>query len=95
MHITIDSASQFRDEFHRAGRKDQFSYEALGLLFDCLSENPDYELDVIEICCDFTEAAPEEIALMYDIDGDVMEYLFSRTLVAGVTNAGSIVFGNF
>ena len=31
---TISTASQFRDEFVRYGRKDQFSYDALGLLFE-------------------------------------------------------------
>ena len=47
MKITIDSASQFRDAFHRANRGTQFSYEALGLLFDYFEEcDPDMELDV-------------------------------------------------
>jgi hypothetical protein len=53
MKQTINHASQFRDAFRAAGRQDQFSYEALGLLFDYLEDvHPDYELDVIGLCCD-------------------------------------------
>jgi hypothetical protein len=61
MHITINK-SQFRDEFKRAGRGDQFSYEALGLLFDYFEEcEPDYDLDVIAICCEFVEMPEKEV----------------------------------
>jgi hypothetical protein len=96
MHITIDNASQFRDEFHRAGRKDQFSYEGLGLLFDLFEDtNPDYALDVVAICCDFAENMPEAIADMYDIKGDVIDFLCDHTTVAGVTSSGAVVYASF
>ncbi len=63
MNITINNASQFRDEFAHMGRKEQFSYEALGLLFEYLEEvAPDYSLDVIELCCDYAEGTVEDIA---------------------------------
>jgi len=69
MHITIDNVSQFRNEFHRAGRGDQFSFEALGLLFNYLEEcNPGYELDVIALCCEYSEEMVEDIARSYSID---------------------------
>ena len=69
MHITIDNASQFRDEFHRAGRKDQFSYDGLELLFDYLEEiDSASELDVIALCCDYNEETPVDIARNYSID---------------------------
>ena len=36
MYQTIDTVSSFRDEFRACGRADQFSYEALGILFEVL-----------------------------------------------------------
>jgi hypothetical protein len=52
--------SMFRDEFVRMGRKDQFSYEALGAMYDALIEleedcGSEMELDVIAICCEYSE----------------------------------------
>lgn len=101
MYITIDHVSQFRDQFHRAGRGDQFSYEGLGLLFDYLEEiDPDYDLDVIALCCEYSEASYAEIAEMYDIDLNgvhenkisevIMDYLSDNTAIVGETNSGFI-----
>ena len=88
--------SSFRDAFIKAGRKDQFSYEGLGLLFDYFEQYEDdtgeeMELDVIAICCDFSEDTPENIAEAYSIDLDadkdvmeqVLEYLSDNTNVVG------------
>lgn len=52
------SKNEFRDEFLKMGRDNQFSYKGLTALYDYLDEFHDeipYELDVIEICCNFTE----------------------------------------
>lgn len=69
MKLTIENASQFRDEFRQCGRHTQFSYEALGLLFDYLEEiDPDYDLDVIAICCEYSEGSAAQIADWYGID---------------------------
>jgi hypothetical protein len=55
MHTTIN-VHQFRDAFHQMGRGKQFSYEALGVLFDYYEMGcDDYNLDVIEICCEWSE----------------------------------------
>ena len=59
MHITVTSA-MFADAFRRMGRENQFSREALEALFNYLEEyeqdtGDDLELDVIGLCCDFTE----------------------------------------
>lgn len=52
----IDTAPKFRDEFRAYGRGDQFSYHALGALFDWYDNlGEDIELDVIAICCDWGE----------------------------------------
>lgn len=105
MKITIN-VSQFRDEFRRAGRADQFSYEALGLIFDYFEDiDPDFELDVIGICCEYSENMPEEIAKSYRIDiegmddGEILdavtEYLEHNTSICGTTDSGAIVYQQF
>ena len=109
MNITIENASQFRDQFHRIGRGGQFSYEALGLLFDYFEEvAPDLALDVIAVCCEYVEQDPLNIAEDYSIDISefepeddvqievaVLEYLHNHTSVVGVTDSGSIVYAQF
>ena len=55
MKMTIDEGGFIR-AFQYMGRGYQFSREALALLFDYYDEvDPDMELDVISICCDWTE----------------------------------------
>ena len=61
MYQTINK-SQFRDAFLNMNRQNNFSYEGLGELFDYLEENfndcnngKGLELDVIALCCEFTE----------------------------------------
>lgn len=109
IYSTINNASQFRDQFHRCGRGDQFSYEALGLLFDHLdSLGDDVELDVIGVCCEYAEDDWDQITTNYSFDIDslegldedakiqvVLEYLHDRTTVVGVTSTGSIVYEQF
>jgi hypothetical protein len=67
--IQTINVSDFRDAFKACGRADQFSYEGLGALFEYLEEiDPDFELDVIALCCDYSEDTVEEIAEAYGID---------------------------
>ena len=59
MHITVDF-SMFADAFRRMGRVDQFSREALEALFEYIENYEEdtgirVELDVIGLCCEFTE----------------------------------------
>lgn len=54
-------------------RPDNFSYTGLETLFDYLTELEDdideeLELDVIAICCDFSEDSAVDIARNYNID---------------------------
>ena len=107
MFQTIDNARQFRDAFDNAGRGDQFSYEALGLLFDYLEDlDPSYELDVVALCCEYDEATPEEIAESYSIDLEgcddddeklsvVVEYLANEASLVGETSSGTLVYVQF
>ena len=50
----------FLEEFKNYGREDQFSYEGKKALFDYLEELSEdmgepIEVDIVGICCDFTE----------------------------------------
>lgn len=67
--------SEFRDYFYEI-RPDNFSYQALRILFDYLEEfeestGEEVEFDVIAICCDFSEDSFENIADLYGIEIDV------------------------
>ena len=108
MKQTVNN-SDFHDAFHKAGRDSQFSYEALNLLFDYFEEvesdcGQEIELDVIAICCDYTEMTIFEVLQNYDIDLDgvhpdrveskVLDFLNDNTTVVGL-NGESIVFANF
>jgi len=101
---TTLSVYDFRDAFIRAGRNEQFSYDALGLIYDYLEEiDSDYDLDVIGLCCELSEESPQEIARNYAIDLEddgnellnVLDYLHDHTTVIGTTRAGTIVYVQF
>jgi hypothetical protein len=63
-------------DFHRefaSIRPNNFTRAGLNILFDYFDEyeqdtGEEMELDVIAICCDFTESTWQEIASSYDID---------------------------
>ena len=95
--------SDFRDAFNSMDRGNQFSYEALELIYDYLEEiDPNSELDVIAICCDFSEMTPREIADSYgyevEEDGNemqnVLDCLHDDTSIIGSTD-DTIVFIQF
>jgi hypothetical protein len=92
------------------GREEQFSYEGLGVLFDYLESYEDSTgeqiyLDVIALCCDYTESTIEEIIRDYSVDIDgieddeieehVLDYLNYETTVCGVTDSRTIVYQQF
>lgn len=56
MYTTV-TRMDFHDAFNKAGRGNQFSYEALDTLFDYYEdmEDGEEELDVIKTCCEWTE----------------------------------------
>jgi hypothetical protein len=71
---TTVSNYDFERAFADADRKDNFSYEGLNLLFDYLEElDPDMELDVIALCCDYCEDTMEDIIHSYSIDVEDMD----------------------
>jgi hypothetical protein len=101
--------AEFRDHFHEM-RPDNFSYDALRILFDYLEEfeestGEDVEFDVIAICCDFSEDSYESIADQYGIELDtnenddeikqqVIDYLQDQGAYVGETD-NSIIYRNF
>jgi hypothetical protein len=99
MKVTL-TKSMFRDEFKICGLSDQFSYEALGALFDYFEEcNPDMEFDPAEICGNYSESTFEQVVIDYKLDDDddegaetvAMRYLEHHTLIVAVLD-DSVVF---
>lgn len=109
--ITQISQNDFRNAFRDCGRQDQFSYDALNALFEYyeeMSESDDleFDLDVIAICCDWCEyddvleAArayePEgwKAMIQDDANASALEYLQDRTLALEI-KGGSVLIANF
>lgn len=106
MYIEV-TESIFMDTFRNYNRKDAFSYEGLQALYELLTESEDgigNELDVIAICCDFSEFEEDEAMLEYDYlfdDNDIdeedrdyaklIELLQDETLVLVLDNGNIIV----
>ena len=93
--------SQFRQAFHDMGRGEQFSYEALEVIYDYFEEfDSNYELDVISICCEFAEMSLNEIIEAYNIDityddniySQVLDYLSNNSIYLGDTPQSTLVF---
>ena len=109
MKITV-TRNTFIDAFLSSNtRKEQFSYDALDMMFHYLDENEDEnsEFDMIGCCCTWQEYTLEYIASQYDIDlseclddddkKEVIEsYLRRRTTVIGFVNStDSFLFAEF
>ncbi len=107
--IQTISKYDFIEAFRRAGRGNQFTHGALDLIFEYIEEyeqdtGEQIELDVTALCCEWSEDTPEDIAMAYNLDicvseentlQNVLEYLHDETQVAGVTDAGAIVYVQF
>jgi hypothetical protein len=96
----------FERAFVDADRKENFSYEGLGLLFAYFEEieesiGEEIELDVIAICCEYAEDTISGIAENYGLElpedetedehrQAVFDYLSSHTSVVGDTADGFV-----
>ena len=68
MQMTI-TFSAFCDAFRDMDRNENFSYAGKRALFDFLEEvAPDYELDIIALCCEYNEQDLDGIISDYSID---------------------------
>ena len=84
----------FMEAFKDMNRMDNFSPEALRKLFAFFEELGDatgepMELDVIAICCDFSEEPLADVLENYDLRDDID--LENETLVVGYTDNGENV----
>ena len=87
--------SMFHDAFVRMGRKTQFSHEGRAALYGYLAELADdtsepIELDVISLCCEFTEyESIEQYNFEYETDFD--SWADIEGLATEICNGGAIV----
>jgi hypothetical protein len=97
----------FVDAFRARGREKQFSYDALRLIWDYLEDvDPEGELDVVAICCEWVEMSTSECVEQYpdipsvaEFDGDcdleeqdnfIECYLRDNTVYLGTSNDGHV-----
>jgi hypothetical protein len=100
----------FRDAFRACGRESQFSYEALGDLFDWLEQyeadaGEEIELDVIALCCDYSEDTADQVISSYDLDAEglseeekhalVSDFLSENTTLIAETDNESYLYQQF
>ena len=96
MKTTI-TKSDFQAAFTAMNRENNFSYEGLSALFDYFEEYENdtgisIELDVIAICCEFTEYENiEEFQGTYGSDYETIEDIGNSTSVIMVDNDSFII----
>lgn len=84
MYIEV-TRSMFYDAFANCGRAEQFSYGALDAILERIEDlecdtGDQIALDVIAICCDFTEYTPEEVVDLFGDGTPPDSELFSEAL---------------
>ena len=106
MYTTVTN-SGFHQAFINMGRENQFSYDGRNMLFDYLEQYEEetgeqIELDVIALCCEYTESDWQTIADDYSIDlsdceddeerfNTVHHYLEDNTIVIGYDEDKNII----
>lgn len=93
--IKTITKSEFTAAFHNMGRGKQFSHKGLCALYDYLTEleqdcEMNIELDVIGLCCEFTEYDDLNECLQDTIFESEAE-LQDNTLVIHLDNGGVII----
>ena len=98
--FTKINQSQFIDSFRSMGRETQFSYGALVALFHHMEDTEEncgeeVELDVVALCCEFTEYASfEEYNREYH-NADNMEDVESMTTVIYIGKGESFLIQQY
>lgn len=104
--------NMFIEAFRNSSRSEQFSIEALRAIFEYIENyeqdsGEEIELDIVAVCCDWSEDTPEEIAEAYGIEYDkdectgeelsnqVFEYLNDNSAHAELLDNGNIVYVQF
>lgn len=93
MKQTINTTSQFVQAFRAMGRGEQFSYNALDALYNHLEDmDEDYELNVIELCCEWSESTIEGALAYYSLDN--LKELKENTIVLEIDD-DNILYMNY
>lgn len=93
---TID-VYDFRQAFKNMGRETQFSNDALSALFDYLEQlendiDEKIELDVIALCCDYSESSIKDALENYGLES--LDDLRNNTTVIEVDD-DTIIYQNY
>jgi len=90
----------FMEAFKDMGRMDNFTPDALRLIFRHFEEleedtGQEMELDVIAICCDISQEPLEDVLENYSLDS--LEDLAENTMVIGnsTLDDGTVIYYNF
>lgn len=89
--------SQFNDAFINMNRKENFTYEGRKALFDYLEQyeeetGEEIELDVIALCCEYTEYSDlEEFQKDYGDEYESIEDIEEKTIVIKMENGSFII----
>jgi hypothetical protein len=104
------SSYDFRRDFEQSSYSNNFSYDALGLLFDHFEQlesdcGIEIEFDMVAICCEYEETHWKDVKKSYNADfetnatiEEVIEYLRDNTLYVGQTDTDCcecLVFQSF
>jgi hypothetical protein len=94
--IQTINKNEFGQAFKQAGRSEQFSYAALGALFDYFEEYEEstgqpIELDVVAICCEYSEETASEIAGHYSIDMEGLDEIDVVNAVRTYLNENTLI----
>jgi hypothetical protein len=100
--------NDFVDAFRRAGRENQFTYDALERIFEWIEQNEqdegrEWELDVVALCCELVEMSLDEVVSSYNIELDfeaniysqVVDYIGDNSTYIGDTKEETFVFVQF
>lgn len=97
MITQIVNRSTFIDSFTKADRQDNFSFEGLCALYDYFDDmDESWELDVIAICCDFSEYDLKDLRREYpdyndSSDEELLSYLNDNTVVFDLDNGSYVI----
>lgn len=94
MYIDVNFCA-FQDAFTHSDRNENFTYDALRALFDYLEEfeqstGEKLELDVIALCCEYSEMSDCEFRQAYDIDPE-RELLECDYVIAKLDNGHYLI----
>jgi hypothetical protein len=91
--------SMFCDAFHNMDRKENFTYAGKRALFDYLEQLEEetgdkIELDVIALCCEYSEDPLDEVLENYSLES--LDELHDRTCVVNYDKAtGHVLYQQF